>query len=85
MVLQVKHWNLSRYLNMALEADWKDDLDVTRVMQTPKLGSFMGQPDIPLESFNPMAYPTLSFELKRRKVRSIFFLYKHHSKSLNIV
>jgi hypothetical protein len=54
-------------------------------MQTPKLGSFMGQPDIPLESFNPMAYPTLSFELKRRKVRSIFFIYKHHSKSLNIV
>lgn len=54
--LKVKHWNLSRYLNMALEAKWRDDLDLSRVIHAPKLGLFVGQPEIPLESFNPMAY-----------------------------
>ena len=52
--MQVQHWNLSRYLNMALDGNWKDDLDVTRVMQAPKVKNFVTQPDIPLESFNPI-------------------------------
>lgn len=51
---------------MALEADWKDDLDVTRVIQTPKMQSFTGQPDIPLESFNPMAHPDPLFTRERK-------------------
>ncbi len=59
--LQVKHWNLNRYLTMALDAKWRDDLDVTRVMQTAKLGTFISQPDIPLESFNPMATEPYGF------------------------
>ena len=44
---------------MALEAKWNDDLDLSRVIQTPKvgLGPFISQPEIPLESFNPMGYP----------------------------
>lgn len=54
LFLQVQHWNLSRYLNMALDGNWKDDLDVTRVMQAPKVKNFVTQPDIPLESFNPI-------------------------------
>ena len=41
---------------MAFEAEWRDDLDVARVMRTPKVTSHVGQPDIPSESFNPMAY-----------------------------
>ena len=39
---------------MALDGNWKDDLDVTRVMQAPKVKNFVTQPDIPLESFNPI-------------------------------
>ena len=56
MLFQVQHWNLNRYLNMALDGDWKDDLDVTRVIQAPVVTNFVTQPDIPLESFNPLAY-----------------------------
>ena len=41
---------------MALDGDWKDDLDVTRVIQAPVVTNFVTQPDIPLESFNPLAY-----------------------------
>ena len=41
---------------MALDGDWKDDLDVTRVIQAPVAKNFVTQPDIPLESFNPLAY-----------------------------
>ena len=55
---------------MALEADWKDDLDVTRVIQTPKMHSFTGQPDIPLESFNPLAQePNPWTQFTERKVK----------------
>ena len=59
-------------MNMVLEDDWHDDLDVTRVIQTPKIQSFTGQPDIPLESFNPSAHPEAPTS-KERKV--YFFLY----------
>jgi len=45
---------------MAFEAEWRDDLDVARVMRTPKVTSHVQQPDIPSESFNPMAYPDLA-------------------------
>ena len=43
---------------MALDAKWNDDLDLARVIQTPKvgLGPFISQPEIPVESFNPMGY-----------------------------
>ena len=43
---------------MALDAKWNDDLDLARVIQTPKvgLGPFISQPEIPIESFNPMGY-----------------------------
>ena len=41
---------------MAFEAEWRDDLDVARVMRTPKVTSYVGQPDIPSESFNPLSY-----------------------------
>ena len=41
---------------MALDGDWKDDLDVARVIQAPVVTNFVTQPDIPLESFNPLAY-----------------------------
>jgi hypothetical protein len=30
LLVQVEHWNLTRYLNMVLESDWHDDLDVAR-------------------------------------------------------
>ena len=58
---------------MALEADWKDDLDVTRVIQTPKMQSFTNQPDIPLEAFNPCRHPFLP-ESRERKVNCLTFL-----------
>ena len=64
---KVKHWNLGRYMNMVLEDEWHDDLDVTRVIQTPKIQSFTGQPDIPLESFNPSAHSDAPTS-KERKV-----------------
>ena len=56
---------------MVLEDEWHDDLDVTRVIQTPKIQSFTGQPDIPLESFNPSAHSDAPTS-KERKV-SVFF------------
>ena len=54
-------------MNMVLEDEWHDDLDVTRVIQTPKIQSFTGQPDIPLESFNPSAHSDAPTS-KERKV-----------------
>ena len=43
---------------MALDAKWNDDLDLARVIQTPKvgLGPFISQPEIPIEFFNPLGY-----------------------------
>ena len=58
-------------MNMVLEDDWHDDLDVTRVIQTPKIQSFIGQPDIPLESFNPSAHP----EAPASKERKVYYLH----------
>ena len=58
-------------MNMVLEDDWHDDLDVTRVIQTPKIQSFTGQPDIPLESFNPSAHP----EAPASKERKVYYLH----------
>ena len=79
--LKVKHWNLGRYMNMVLEDEWHDDLDVTRVIQTPKIQSFTGQPDIPLESFNPSAHSDAPTS-KERKV-SVFFEFLCKTNSSN--
>ena len=56
---------------MAFEAEWRDDLDVARVMRTPKVTSHVQQPDIPSESFNPMAYPDLARSDRENMVRNI--------------
>ena len=62
-------------MNMVLEDEWHDDLDVTRVIQTPKIQSFTGQPDIPLESFNPSAHSDAPTS-KERKVNVFKFVQK---------
>ena len=64
-------------MNMVLEDEWHDDLDVTRVIQTPKIQSFTGQPDIPLESFNPSAHS----DAPTSKERKVFFCAKKFVKS----
>ena len=66
---------------MVLEDDWHDDLDVTRVIRTPKIQSFTGQPDIPLESFNPSAHPDAPSS-KERKV-STYIIYSLDQNSTN--
>ena len=63
-------------MNMVLEDEWHDDLDVTRVIQTPKIQSFTGQPDIPLESFNPSAHSDAPTSKERKVSVLIKFLCK---------
>ena len=63
-------------MNMVLEDEWHDDLDVTRVIQTPKIQSFTGQPDIPLESFNPSAHSDAPTSKERKVSVFIEFLCK---------
>ena len=59
---------------MVLEDEWHDDLDVTRVIQTPKIQSFTGQPDIPLESFNPSAHSDAPTSKERKVIMVNCFL-----------
>ena len=58
LALQVKHWNLTKYVTMAVEAKWRDDLDVTKFVQAPKSNLLISLPEIDVDWFNPMAYPT---------------------------
>ena len=69
-------------MNMVLEDEWHDDLDVTRVIQTPKIQSFTGQPDIPLESFNPSAHSDAPTS-KERKVIMVNCFLQFKEKSSN--
>lgn len=66
-LLKTQHWSLPRVINMAFDAKWRDDLDVTRIIQAPRAISSLGdispsrstfanQPTIPVEAFNPMDY-----------------------------
>ena len=70
-------------MNMVLEDEWHDDLDVTRVIQTPKIQSFTGQPDIPLESFNPSAHSDAPTSKERKVSVFIEFLSKIQKKMSN--
>ena len=55
--LKIKHWNLERYLNMALESKWTDDLNqIDQLIQTPKCKLLISQPEISIASIDPMSY-----------------------------
>ena len=52
-LFQVEHWNLERYVDMALDAKWKEDLDFAQVSHIRNATRQIRQPMIPIESFNP--------------------------------
>ena len=66
----MKHWNLERYLTMALESKWSGDLDqVDKIIQSPKCKVLIAQPEINISSVNPMNYDVPSRFSNSYKVR----------------
>jgi hypothetical protein len=53
--LRAEHWNLTRYLNMVLEADWHDDLDVARAVHSAHGNIHIQAPYLDPSLFNPLA------------------------------
>ena len=79
--MQVENWNLERYVNMALDAKWKEDLDFAHINNIRNATRQIRQPMIPIESFNPNCAFRQSFSDKisfrvRSKKSPLFFFAK---------
>ena len=65
--LRVEHWNLTRYLNMVLESDWRDDTDVARAVHAPRGNIHIQSPYLDPSLFNPLAMTGTHLAAGRRR------------------